>query len=274
MDSSTRRWKFIYARRMPIHITWMLKDRPGFLKIRGHRQEAATYFARALAIDSKLSDIRDELSSVGVNDDAALDAYHLRGGLAGGDIKKKPFNLLTRLRTALPLKQARAAARRMAWPQAEENYRKILKQDPDQVRCLVQCGHALREQGKAEEAVDCYRRALLLTPRDPDIYIYLGAALKHLGRIDSALGAYLAAWRLRPGLPAAVQEIRAISGDLEDGQIAELSGMYLRVDPSQHDGTVPVSNENRGRQLSEVSGLDREQSAIFKFLAGSLAYKE
>ncbi|QIP34145.1 tetratricopeptide repeat protein [Komagataeibacter rhaeticus] len=245
-----------------------------FLKLRGYRKEAATYFARALAMDGSLSDMRDELRSVGVKDDTARDACHLRGGLTSTEVQGHAPGLLARLRMALSLRQARAAARRKAWPEAENSYRKVLKYAPGQVRFLIQLGHALREQDKADEAVDCYRRALLLTPRDPELYIHLGAALKQQGRIDSALGAYLAAWRLRPGLPAAEREIRAISGDLTDDQIADLSGAYLRMDASAPDASSLASEGGGRRRLVEKPGLDHGQGTIFRFLAGSLAYKE
>ena len=245
-----------------------------FLKLRGHRKEAATYFTRALTIDGTLNDMRDELRSVGIRDEAARDACHLRGALASMDTERHPPGALARLRTALPLKQARAAARRKAWPQAESSYRKVLKYAPDQVRFLVQFGHVLREQGKAEEAVDCYRRALTLTPRNPELYIYLGTTLEQLDRPASALGAYLAAWRLRPDLPAAVKGIRTLRGNLTDDQIADLSGAYLRLDASGHDVSSFGSDGSGRQRLVEESGLDQRQGTIFRFLAGALAYKE
>lgn len=231
-----------------------------FLKRLRRNDEAASYFARGLILDSNDETIRRELEGMEISDENLLDQYYLRGTLIGNE-SRQPTNLLKQIFTAHSLAHARKCARKKNWTEAEQAYRKILQVDSNRINISIQMGHVLREQQKGLEALNYYRYALLFTPRDPDIYIHIGHALKLLGRKNSASKAYLTALRLKPGFSAAIQELGdAATQEVGDAKI------------SNDQGTNTTRTERS--QLVEEPWLDLRQKSIFKFLSGSLAYKE
>jgi len=240
-----------------------------FLRRLGRHTDAASYFARALVLDSNLVDVQHELRDIGIKDAEKLDAITLKGALIGSEQPIKPIGAFARLFMSAALGQARASSRRRDWLGAERAYRAVIKRVPGQPRLLTQLGHALREQGKSAEALSVYRRALLLTPRDPDPYIHMGHALKHLGRNEAALDAYLTSWRLRPGQPEVRGEIRALRADFS-GDDLQASGGTQESNATIIERVVQIERS----QLAEEPWLDRKQRVIFKYLSGSLAYKE
>jgi predicted O-linked N-acetylglucosamine transferase (SPINDLY family) len=59
-------------------------------------------------------------------------------------------------------------------------------------------GHALRDQGRLEEAAASFRRARDVKPDDPEGHCALGFVLQELGRLDEAALSYLRALDLKP----------------------------------------------------------------------------
>lgn len=263
----------VYLRTADIHRHWVDAQRQAGLCLRrlGRHAAAAHYFARALVLDRNLADVQHELHEIGITDAAALDAVTLKGVLIGSDQPIKPITPIARWLMRSALKQARASSRKGDWPRAERAYRTVVKHAPEQPRFLTQLGHALREQGKAAEALFVYRQALLLAPRDPDPYIHMGHALKQLGRDGAALDAYLTSWRLRPDQPEVRREIRALKGDFSgDDHHVSAESQWQEGSTTNVKHVVQIERS----QLAEEPWLDHKQRVIFKYLSGSLAYKE
>jgi tetratricopeptide (TPR) repeat protein len=246
-----------------------------FLMRLGRRNDAAVYFARTLILDSRLDDVRTQLQELGFRDALALDAIMLKAGLTGSDRLLKPISPIRRFLMGAALRQARASSKQHNWSNAESCYRAVLKHASGQPRVLTQLGHALREQGKLEEALIEYRRATLLSPRDPDPYVHIGHALKQLERRDSALEAYFVSWRLRPGQPEVLREIHVFRSDFS-GDVLDSGNVSPPDQGNLELGQLIIERVERieRSQLAEESWLDHRQRVIFKFLSGSLAYKE
>lgn len=269
----------VYLRAADMHRTDVDAQRQAglFLRRLERGNGAALYFARALAIDGNLDDVKNEISELGVMDTAALDAAMLRGALLGSELPSRTPGLIARLLMSATLKHARVSAKNGDWSRAEQAYRKVLKRAPTQASLLIQFGHALREQNKLEGALIAYRHAILLAPRNPDQYIHMGHALKSLGRRDAALAAYLTSWRLRPGRPEVLMEIRAFREDFSEHDLGWDPGAHVSASLHRQDGephAVGGVERMERAQLAEEPWLNHQQRRVFKYLSGSLAYKE
>ena len=100
------------------------------------------------------------------------------------------------------------------WSAAEQVYRQILQQHPDQVEALYQLGMIAKQQGQMQaatgyfqqaanqycqlalacfnrrqlsEAAAYYQKALALQPTAPDIYTNLGNVYQDLGQGEAAI---------------------------------------------------------------------------------------
>ena len=68
-----------------------------------------------------------------------------------------------------------------------EHYRQASEKEPADSTYAANCGYALTQMGKAEEAIPYLRRAMTAEPADGYAYIILGDALRQLGREEEAL---------------------------------------------------------------------------------------
>jgi thioredoxin-like negative regulator of GroEL len=137
---------------------------------------------------------------------------------------------------------------------AEQMYRQILKQQPNNVQALHRLGviasqvgkhekaipfyqkvlalvpnfaeahfnlaSALHNQDKIEEAIAHYQQGLTLNPNYPEVHLNLGAALKSQGRLEEAIAHYQQALTLNPNYPKAhynLAEALLQHGDLSQG---------------------------------------------------------
>ncbi|HEV3117774.1 MAG TPA: tetratricopeptide repeat protein [Gemmataceae bacterium] len=125
--------------------------------------------------------------------------------------------------------------------QAEQAYREVLREQPDNADVWCLLGIICRAQGHAEdavasyrealrlkpkfiegsnnlgnafvdlhryhEAVECYRQALDLNPNYAQAHNNLGAALRHLERYDEAVACYRRALELAPNYPDAYNNL-------------------------------------------------------------------
>jgi tetratricopeptide (TPR) repeat protein len=244
-----------------------------YLRRVGREAGAVDILARALALEPEAADIRAEIADMGVTDATTLDRHFLQGILSGNDARPRDRpGLIGRILAARAISAARRCARGRDWRSAEDQYRTALRHAPDRVGARVQLGHALLEQGRAEEALACYRRALVPAPREPDLYLHVGHALKALERRESAFDAYLTAWRLQPGSAAAFDEIRGLRPEIE--KAALLSGAGLDTGYAEAGLTGGGSRRSTRRRLAPPRGLGHREEAVFKYLSGSISYKE
>lgn len=84
------------------------------------------------------------------------------------------------------------------WAAAEPFYRAYLQARPQHWQIHVQLGHAVKETGDPEAALDHYRRAAELAPDEPDPALQESRALRLLGRGGEAAARILAKSRLDP----------------------------------------------------------------------------
>lgn len=97
---------------------------------------------------------------------------------------------------------------REKYPQAEAEFREVLRIDPIYSEAYTYLGNVLAEQDRWTEAIENYRRALKNPLYEtPDVALYnLGKALAHLGDMQGAAQAYEDALRVSPPnvLPARI----------------------------------------------------------------------
>jgi glycosyltransferase involved in cell wall biosynthesis len=87
------------------------------------------------------------------------------------------------------------------WPGAERAYRAYLAGRPLHWQIHVQLGHAVKEQGRAEEALGHYRHAARLAPDALDPVFQEGELLRRLGRGLEAADAMARARAIAPDTP-------------------------------------------------------------------------
>jgi tetratricopeptide (TPR) repeat protein len=113
---------------------------------------------------------------------------------------KLPFRLSPATRTAR--RMGDAARDQGDWPAAARHYRAhlALPQHAEDAPIWVQLGHAYKESGERDLALDAYERAVALAPTDADTHLQRAHCLKLLGRPGSALDAYDEALRRDPAI--------------------------------------------------------------------------
>jgi protein O-GlcNAc transferase len=87
--------------------------------------------------------------------------------------------------------------------EAEQIYRKLLAETPEDPDSLYQLGRTLGMEGLPEPAATCFRLTIRLKPDFAEAHFNLGRTLYHLGRAAEAEDCYREALRLRPKLLAA-----------------------------------------------------------------------
>jgi GT2 family glycosyltransferase/tetratricopeptide (TPR) repeat protein len=96
------------------------------------------------------------------------------------------------------------------WTQAAHFYALTLQDDVSDVSNRVQYAHALKECGRLVEAEAAYRQAIALRRDLPETYLHLGHALKLQGRDEDAKDAYADALKWNPDFRAARDELIAM----------------------------------------------------------------
>lgn len=79
-----------------------------------------------------------------------------------------------------------------------EEYRAILKADPDNLAGMIGLGNAYSESGQWKEAIMMYDHVLLIDPRNADVRTDRGNAYRNIGMADRALAEYRAALAYEP----------------------------------------------------------------------------
>ncbi|WP_306002614.1 tetratricopeptide repeat protein [Brevundimonas sp. C43] len=172
------------------------------LKNTGERDLAADIFRGALAMDPDFGAAKDGLGDLGF----ALPEP--------GPVRPKSQKAGTKLQRWLYGRRLRSAQKAFSarhWRSAEGQYRGLLQDRPWDARLMIQIGHALKEQGKVDEAAHMYQRAIDQEPLNSDAYLHLGHAAKLAGNIEGAHVHYRRALRYWPENPDALFELRDAS---------------------------------------------------------------
>lgn len=139
------------------------------------------------------------------------------------------------------ISQGDAARDLRDWTVAEEAYGSVVELDSSLSGIWVQLGHALKENGKFEEAVKAYRQALALVPEDDDAHLQLGHVLKLAGDEVGALLAYRKSLQLNATSELAVSELKSLNfllleprgGEISAGELAWIRSLISRADAAR-----------------------------------------
>lgn len=136
-------------------------------------------------------------------------------------------NTARTLQTALKLHQAGQ------FPQAEEAYRKVLRNDPLNADALHLLGVLFHQTGKNEAAVEYIGRAISRNPSHALFHNNLGAAYQALGRLPEAHASLTRALCLKPDYVDAHNNLGAVLhglGRLPESQSHYIAALRLRPD--------------------------------------------
>jgi tetratricopeptide (TPR) repeat protein len=142
--------------------------------------------------------------------------------------------------------------------EAMEQYREVLRLDPNQEHANLDLGVALAMTGQLQEAANCFARALWNRPDWSGTHLNLGRALFELGDFSGALTHYAEAVRLDSN---AVVAFTALAGDLSArGKSDEAVRYYLealRFNPADAEAHYHLGLEwlQRGRMDEAMASL-------------------
>ena len=157
----------------------------------GLREDSISSYRRSFAIDGN-SHARSELEGLGAAED------RVRGPALGvAPARRKPLraraiSVLNALNPAARrrleiLRRGNAARDRREWAAAAHHYERYLQDRPDHFAIWVQLGHARKESGWLEGAVQAYEGAYKLDPHDADLLLNFGHLYKVMGKRDLAI---------------------------------------------------------------------------------------
>jgi len=134
---------------------------------------------------------------------------------------------------------------------AEAAYRQALKLKCPRPEILeVQRGHALREMGKTEEALEAYGRAIASRSDYSEALVWLGKTLVSCGRSTEALEALRQARKVQPGLaeaPYVMGNVLCGLGRLDEASAAYHQAQALLPEHPELAGKVAFVNQALGR---------------------------
>lgn len=151
-----------------------------------------------------------------------------------------------------------------------EQFREVLRIEPEHAKAHNNLGLALEKAGRIEEALKHYREALRINPKYADAHSNLGLALAGLGRTEAAIDRFEKALRIYPDLTEARNSLGHVLYNL--GRIDEAAGHYrlaLRVDPN-----YAAAHNNLGLALARQGNIDEAVARYRKALEIDPAFVE
>ena len=125
------------------------------------------------------------------------------------------------------------------WAAATGFYEAALEINPALSAIWVQYGHALKEQGHLNRALDAYRQGLALDGTSADTYLQIGHVLKLQGHVDMAQAAYRDSFLRDPTSPHSRVELESMGITLHSPEMVDLF----------HDAAVALPSINGPDQL-------------------------
>jgi tetratricopeptide (TPR) repeat protein len=177
------------------------------LKLLDRWDEAAKAYARAFALAPADGRIRVELEALGRSRAERLELV-----LAAG---QRPPEAENSLGASIERPLAKLAAKRRDWAGAARLYARLLASAPGDWKSWVQLGHALKEQGRLEEAEGAYLAAIARRPTEADPHLQLGHLFRLDGETALALAAYDRAFEREPSSAEAWRELQALREELQ-----------------------------------------------------------
>jgi predicted O-linked N-acetylglucosamine transferase (SPINDLY family) len=149
--------------------------------------------------------------------------------------------------------------------QAEQIFRDILLEDPENSTVLYLLGTACQVQGKLEDATANYERALQFRPDYPEVHNNLGVAHATQGRWADAISCYMKARSCQPNhadaytnLGVALTEVRRL-----DEAVAVLQ-QAVRLRPDSAGGHYNLANALQHREDFEESVRSYKRALVFQ----------
>ena len=136
-------------------------------------------------------------------------------------LREQPNNVRASFGLAFILQQKGGAAEAIPW------YQKALKLNPEFVDALYNMGSICHQRGQLDEAASYYEKALQLNPQLAMAYNNLGSILQQKGRFDEAIGLYQKALQHNPGLVSAYNNLGLAFQ--EKGQFEEAMGCHRKA---------------------------------------------
>ncbi len=119
---------------------------------------------------------------------------------------------------------------------AEELYRRILRNEPDNADVLHLLGILLAQRGKFSEAQKLIAKAIELQPNSPSFHNSMGNTLKNLGKLDKAIDYYQKALDLQSNYAVAHNNLGNVL--LQQGKLKQASKHYrqaIQIQPNYAD---------------------------------------
>lgn len=157
----------------------------------------------------------------------------------------------------MQLSKARSAARSQDWSTAVTCYEKVYRSNNSDVKVIIQLAHALKEKGDLEGAKNKYIEAATKFEKDSDAQRQAGLFFLRVGEPDEAkvfLERHLS-------IDPSAQEIH---------KAILLKESSSDLNNTERNKVIFVNN----KILKEEDWLNSQQRFFFKYLSGSLSYKE
>ena len=161
-------------------------------------------------------------------------AYFANGNFPEGEIELKRVWICSRRNARARMDLGAAYLSQEQSIEAQEQFAKLVTQEPDNADAHVGLGIALADQGSHQTAVNEYQAALRLDPRARGVYYRLGVSQFQLKQYDEAIASYakekeldgddaemetaLADAYQAKGMTQQAQEARNKSAELRSGQ--------------------------------------------------------
>jgi predicted O-linked N-acetylglucosamine transferase (SPINDLY family) len=147
--------------------------------------------------------------------------------------------------------------------EAEELYRLILAQRPENADAMQNLGIIAHESGRNDVAVDLFHRAIALKPNLPEAHNNLGNALRGQGQLDEAIAAYRKAIALRGNYAEAHYNLGI--GLKDQGQLDQAIAAFRRAIALKPN--YAEAHNNLGIALRDQGQLDEAISAYRQAIA-------
>jgi glycosyltransferase involved in cell wall biosynthesis/tetratricopeptide (TPR) repeat protein len=146
------------------------------------------------------------------------------------------------------------ANRARKWAEAEQNYVNALDADPNLAPIWVQLGHARKEQGNIQGALEAYSRAIAIDRSQSDFFLQRGRAHKLAGDFAAALIDYETTLALSPDDFDARLELEAIA--TKRNSPARLEAAAMPVTTSGESAGSLTLGSAQFQQLVQWYGLE------------------
>jgi predicted O-linked N-acetylglucosamine transferase (SPINDLY family) len=139
-----------------------------------------------------------------------------------------------------------------AFAAAQQLYRQIVSEQPDNADVWCRLGRVCHALGERDEAAESYRRSLDLQPGVARVHNNLGVVLMERGLLDEAVANYRDALRLQPDYAEGHNNLGTAL--LEQGRLEEALESYREALRLKPDG--PTACNNLGYVLSRLNRLE------------------